>query len=166
MSYERLYKSFKKFIDQDEHFTEAEQQQILTSFENKYNRNIFRLSIILLIWSIFGITIDSFIIGGSLIATIMQGLSWKYLWPTVIFSIVNFIIKSLFVRWYFNNEIPLKEIALAGIPYLGSATLIAYLVKNDTLYGAGLQHYLKYLRRRGVRFIYTLFTQQTKNRSL
>jgi len=161
MVYKRLYKSFKKFIDQDEHFTEIQQDQILESFKNKRNRNIFRLSIILLIWSIFGITIDSFIIGGSLIATIIEGLSWRYVLPTVIFSLVNFTIKAIFVRLYFKNEIPFKHIALAGIPYIGSATLIAHLVRQDKLYGTGLQHYLKYKRKKSFKFIYSLFVKNS-----
>lgn len=150
MTYTRLYRSFQKFIDQDDHFTESQQEEILVSFKNKRNKKIFRLSIILLIWSIIGISIDSFIIGGSLISAIMKGLSWIYILPTVIFSIVNFIFKAIFVRWYLKNEIPWSQILLAGIPYAGSAAIIAYLVREDPLYGAGLQHYLGYLRKRGV----------------
>lgn len=151
MTYKFLYKSFRKFIDQDEHFTEDQQDQILESFKNERNKNIFRLSIILLVWSSIGISIDSLIIGGSIIGVIMKGLSWKYLLPTIIFSVVNFIIKAIFVKWYLKNEIPFKQICLAGIPYAGSASIIAYLVREDPLYGAGLQHYMRYLRKRGFR---------------
>ena len=162
MTYKRLYKSFQKFIDQDEHFTESQQDQILESFKNERNKNIFRLSIILLIWSFFGITIDSFIIGGSAIAVIMQGLSWRYLLPTIIFSITNYIIKAIFVKWYLRNEIPFKQICLAGVPYAGSASIIAYLVRSDPLFGAGIQHYLRYLKKQGVHFIYSLFKKNKK----
>ncbi len=151
MTYKKLYESFQKFIDQDKHFTESQQDHILKSFQDKRNKNIFRLSIILLIWSVIGISLDSLIIGGSIIGVIMQGLSWKYLLPTIIFSAVNFIFKSIFVKWYLKKEIPVKQILLAGIPYAGSASIIAYLVRKDPLYGAGLQHYMKYLRRRGFR---------------
>lgn len=162
MTYKRLYASFQKFIDQDEHFTESQQQEILESFESKRNKNIFRLSILLLIWSIFGITIDSFIIGGSIIGVIMQGLSLKYLYPTIIFSVVNFIIKSIFVKSYLKNEIPMKQILLSAIPYAGSASVIAYLVRKDPLYGRGLRHYIRYLRKRGAGFIRSLVIKQKK----
>jgi uncharacterized membrane protein (DUF485 family) len=160
MTYTRLYKSFKKFIDQDEHFTEQEQDKILESFKNKKNRKIFRLSIILLIWSFFGITIDSFLIGGGILGTILKGLSLKYVWPTIIFSITNFIIKTTFVRFYMKKEIPLKQIALAGIPYVGSGTLIRYLINNDVLYSQGIQHYLRYLKKRGIKFVISLATKK------
>ena len=156
MVYKRLYKSFKKFIDQDTYFSEIQQDQIIESFNNEKNKKIFRLSIILSVWSIFGITIDSLIIGGSIVGVIVGGLSWIYLIPTVVFSIVNFLIKSTFVRWYMKNDIPIKQILLSAIPYAGSASIIAYLVFKDPLYGAGLQHYLKYLRTRGIRKIYAL----------
>ena len=147
MTYKRLYSSFKKFIDQDEHFTEDQQDQILESFKNERNKKIFRLSVILMVWSIIGISIDSTIIGGSVIAVITQGLSFKYLWPTIIFSIINFIIKTIFVSWFVKKEIPFLQICLAGIPYAGSGTVIAYLVKQDPLFGSGLRHYLSYLKR-------------------
>ena len=158
MTYKRLYQSFKKFIDQDDHFTEAQQEKSLESFKQKRNKNIFRLSIILLVWSVVGITIDSLIIGGSIIGVIMQGLSFLYLLPTLIFSAVNFIFKSIFVKWYLKNEIPMKQILLAGIPYLGSASIIAYLVRSDPLFGAGIQHYLSYLRKRGLKYFYRLLS--------
>jgi len=156
MTYKRLYASFQKFIDQDEYFTETQQHHILESFQNKRNKNIFRLSIILLIWSILGVAIDSLIIGGSLISALIQGVSWRYILPTLIFSALNFTMKSLFVSWYMKKEIPMKQILLAGIPYAGSASIIAHLVKTDSLYGLGLQHYIKYLRHRGIRWIITL----------
>lgn len=154
MKYTKLYNSFKKFIDQDEHFTEDQQQEILKNFEDPQNKKIFRLSIILLLWSIIGITIDSFIIGGSIIGVFTQGLSWLYVLPTIIFSVVNFLLKTIFISWYLKKEISFAQVCLAGIPYVGSASVIAVLVSKKPLFGAGLQHYMRYLR---IRYINRFF---------
>ncbi len=147
MMYASLQKSFQKFIDHDEHFTEEQQQKILISFKDAYNKKVFNLSIILLFWSIAGITIDSVIIGGSLIGAIADGMEWRYILPTVIFSFLNFVFKSIFVKWFMGDRIPWVQLLLCGIPYIGSAGLLMYLVKRDPLYGAGLRHYMRYLRK-------------------
>jgi uncharacterized membrane-anchored protein YitT (DUF2179 family) len=150
MTYKKLYRSFQEFIDQDTHFTENQQDQILESFKGERNKKIFRLSIILLLSSVVGISIDSFIIGGSVIGIFTQGLSWVYVLPTIIFSIINFILKAIFIHWYLKKEISWSQICLAGIPYVGSASVIAHLVRSDPLYGSGLQHYLRYLRKKWI----------------
>lgn len=153
MTYQRLYKSFRKFIDQDEHFSEAEQQKILTSFENPRNQKIFRLSIILLIWSTIGITIDSTFIGGGVIASLMSGADWRFFIPTIAFSVINFIAKFIFVRYYMRKDISTTHAAYCGIPYAGSALILGFLLKGDQLFLHGLKHYLKYMNRRGFRYI-------------
>ena len=101
----------------------------------------------MLFWSIAGITIDSVIIGGSLIGAIADGMEWRYILPTVIFSFLNFVFKSIFVKWFMGDRIPWVQLLLCGIPYIGSAGLLMYLVKRDPLYGAGLRHYMRYLRK-------------------
>lgn len=159
----RLNKSFRKFIDHDEHFSEEEQQKILTSFEDKRYQKIFRLSIYLLIWSIIGLAIDSTFIGGGVIASIMMGAHITFFLPTIIFSVVNFIIKFSYVRWYTQGDLTMKQAAYAGIPYFGSAAVLGFLLYDDPLFLKGLKHYLSYLRKRGVVFLARLFKSNADN---
>lgn len=152
MTYNRLYKSFQKFIDQDEHFTEEQQSHILNSFEHEKSRRIFRLSIILLIWSVTSIFVDSTLIGGGVIFSVMKGINWHFFIPALSFFLINYIVKVTFIRWYMKGGIKKTHSAYCGIPYAGSALIIAFLLKEDTLFLEGLRHYLSYLRKRG--FLY------------
>jgi len=160
MNYKRLNKSFQKFIDQDDHFTEDEQQNILNSFESKRNQKIFRLSIYLLIWSTIGLAIDSTFIGGGVIASIFMGVNIIYFLPTILFSVGNFIAKFFFVRWYMRGDISTKQAVYSGIPYAGSAFILGFLLNDEPLFLRGLKHYLTYMNRRGFRFICKIFRKK------
>ncbi|MFT6361215.1 MAG: hypothetical protein ACJAV6_000159 [Candidatus Paceibacteria bacterium] len=153
MTYTRLYRSFRKFVDLDEHFTEAEQEKILHSFEDSRNQKIFRLSIILLVWSTLGIFADSTLIGGGVLASIFMGVKFKFFIPTILFSIINFFAKYFFVQHYMQKNISKNHASYCGIPYAGSAILLGSLLKDDPLFLEGLKHYLKYLRKRGFQFL-------------
>ena len=162
----KLNKSFRKFIDHDEYFTEEEQQQILHSFENKYYQKVFRLSIYFLVWSIISFSIDSTFISGGVIASILAGVHIVYFLPTILFSFINYGIKFVYVRWYMKDTLTLKQAALVGIPCIGSALILRMLLKNDPLFLEGLRHYIKYLRRRGFAFILRLFQVSKRKRNI
>ena len=155
MSYDTLYKSFKKFIDNDDHrLTEQEQQTALVAFQNPKNRRVFQVSIILLLWSVIGAIIDSFIIGGSALAAAMTGPAWIQLLPTLIFSAINWILKCFFVYFYMKKEVPFNVAFMTGLQYVGFTILLGYTLKNDPEFKRGLQYYTKYLKKKGIRFIF------------
>ncbi|MFT7327842.1 MAG: hypothetical protein ACI870_000013 [Crocinitomicaceae bacterium] len=162
MTYIRIYKSFQKFIDKDEHFSEDQQQEILKSFEDPRHKKIFRLSVILLVWSTIAITIDSTFIGGGVIASIINGANWRFFIPTAIFSIVNFIIKFIFVKFYLRDSITNTQAAYCGIPYAGSALILGFLLRVDPLFLKGIKHYRAYMLKRGFKYICVKFNIKQK----
>jgi len=153
MTYKRLYRSFRKFIDQDQHFTEEQQHNILKSFEDERSRRVFRLSIILLLWSAIGVFIDSTLIGGGVIFSVMKGINWHFFIPAFSFFVVNFTSKILFVRWYMKGNIKQTQCVYCAIPYAGSALILGFLLARDPLFLEGLRHYLKYLRKQSFKFV-------------
>jgi len=93
MNYNTLHKNFQKFIDHDDHcLTEEEQQKALKAFEKPINNRVFQMSIVLLLWSLIGMTIDSFIIGGSVVTALVMGPAWIQVLPTLIFSGLNLLL--------------------------------------------------------------------------
>lgn len=160
MSYKYFYKNFQRFIDEDKDLTEKEQELALEKFQNPFYRKIFRAALILLIWSSVGLFIDSFIIGGSSIAVIMKGFDIKYLLPTLIFSITNWIIKVVFIYYFLEKKIPKTEVILVGVPYVGSALVLSYILRHDPYFKHTLFHYLKWLKKKGFSFIISMFRKK------
>lgn len=155
MGYESLYKSFCEYVDShDEYMTELEQQKAILAFEKPFNKRVFQLCIILIIWSIVGLTLDTFIIGGSLTAAVVMGPAWIQLLPTLIFSTLNWLAKCLFVFFYLRKEIPFWIAFMTGVQYIGFTILLGHTLKNDSEFLNGLKHYLKFLKKKGIRFIF------------
>ena len=145
------YDSFDAFIAHDEHFTEAEQAHILDSFREARNQRLVRLSLILALWSVIAAFVDSILIGGGVIASVMMGLNLMYFIPEITFFVVNFAVKVFFVRWYLARSLSFGRLTLSGIPYLGSILVIGFLTKDDPIFFKGVKHFLRYQRGRGVR---------------
>lgn len=150
MVYKKIYQSFEGYVNQETYFNEDQKYNILESFQDERNKKIFRLSLILLIWSILGAFVDIALVGGGIVATAMKGIDWRYFLPEVIYFIVNFIAKVWFVRWYMNKDISSKHAFYCGIPYAGSALILAFLLKDNPLFLKSLRRYLIYLRKRGI----------------
>lgn len=163
MVYDTLYKSFAKYVDEDDcHLTEKQQRAALESFEKPFNKRVFQVSIILMLWSIVGLTIDSFIIGGSATAAVVNGPAWIQLLPTLIFSAVNWIIKCIFVYFYLQRKIPFYIAFITGVQYIGFTLLLAYTLKNDPEFRHGLHDYIKYLKKKGIRFVINMMSKKKK----
>ncbi len=157
MIHSRLNKSFKMFINQDEHFTKGEQDHILSSFVHKKNYQVFYLSIFLLMWSIIGAIIESVLLGGATIVSIINSPNISYFIPAILFLIFNIIAKVLFALLYVRRYITTLQALSSGVPYIGAALVLGFLLKNNKLFLKGLLHYIKYLRRHSLAFIYNLF---------
>lgn len=165
MLYDKLYKGFAKFVDEDNsHLTEDQQQTALKSFEKPFNKKVFQLSIILLLWSVVGLTIDSFIIGGSATAVVVNGPAWIQLLPTLIFSALNWLIKCIFVFFFLQRKVPFYIAFFTGVQYVGFTILLGYTLKNDPEFRLGLHDYIKYLKKKGFKFIITLMNKNKKPR--
>lgn len=154
MIYTALYKDFRKFVDQDDcNLSEDQQQAALNSFQKPFNKRVFQVSIILMLWSVVGLTIDTFIIGGSVTAAIVTGPAWIQLLPTLIFSAVNWIVKCIFVYFFLRREVPFYIAFITGVQYIGFTLLLGYALKHDLEFRIGLQDYIKYLKKKGIQFV-------------
>jgi len=161
MFYDSLYKNFKIYVDSDDdHMSEDEQQAALRSFEKPFNKRVFQMCIILLIWSVFGVTIDSFIIGGGVTAAIVTGPAWIQLLPTLIFSVLNWLVKWAFVYFYMRREVSLGLAFITGVQYVGFTLLLGNTLKNDPEFRRGLGYYIKYLRKKGIGFILNMLKKK------
>ncbi len=143
---QRLYRSFRRFIDHDTHFSESEQQAILNSFENPHNQRVFQLALILFFWAIIGISIDATLVGGGVVLSFIKGLDVIHFLPSIIFLLVNVLAKVVFVMWYTRSNMSHTRAFFCAVPYIGPLALLGFLSKDDPLFLRGVKHYIGYLK--------------------
>jgi len=145
--------SFRKFIENKDTFSQIKKEEILTLFESTYHKKIFKLSIILLIWSIIAVSIDSALISGGLIMSVMHGVRFIHFLPEILFFVGNFFAKVWFIYWYVDGDIRHDHALYCGIPYIGSALILGFLLKQEPLFLEALKRYSMYLRQQGYQYI-------------
>ena len=153
----KLYKCFYSFVKSDNFFSNEEKKRILEFFEKTHNRRIFQLSILLFLWSMIAVGIDSVLIGGGVILSVIEGVFVVNFLPALVFLVVNFCLKVCFVVWYMYKDIPRVYALCSGIPYLGSAFLLGFLLHKNPLFLKALRNFLKYFRKKSFRYMCKLF---------
>jgi hypothetical protein len=144
-----VVKSFNRFIDSQDYEPE-EKAEILSLFQKPVIRRVFMLSLFLLIWSMIGIFLDGFFVGGGVFASFMMGeFMLKLFLPALIYFFANMMAKFIFIKIYLKDQINIRNSALATIPYAGSAILFGATLNNEPLFIDALRKYLKHQRIKG-----------------
>ena len=145
-----ILQSLSLFLDTQD-YSQEEKNEILTLFKKPAIKRVFMLSLYLLIWSLIGIFLDLFFVGGGLFATLMMGDIMLMLFlPALIYFVVNLLAKFLFIKLFLKDQISLGSAALATLPYAGSAILFGATLSNEPLFLDAMKGYFKYQKSKGL----------------
>ena len=138
--------NFIHFIENESSFNHDERNHILHNLEDKHNRRMINLILILSSWSIISFFIESALIGGGLVFSIIHGIDWVYFVPEILFVLCNIIAKIIFVQRYLHDEVPFSYVLYASIPTVGPLVILGILIKDNVLLLKALREYMKYRR--------------------
>lgn len=136
--------SVKEFIHQSKDFTNEEKKEINDNLSEQDLGKLATVIMILISWSIIAFFIESMLIGGGVVFSIIKGINWEYFIPEFIFVLSNFIAKIYFIRWYMKDNISLSNTLYASIPTIGPGILLGIVVKNNPLFIKALRNYIRY----------------------
>lgn len=146
----KIINQFETFVIDS--YDSQKSKKILDYHKGKIKR-VFSLFINLFIWSFFGITIDTLLVGTAATATYLEGIGLVTWLPTVTFLVVNFIIKGFYVRWYMRNyNVSFVFIVKSVLPYLGGAWILRHSYRKNKLYKNAVYDYKVLLKQK-----YSLF---------
>ncbi|MCI5051204.1 MAG: hypothetical protein MRY57_02765 [Candidatus Pacebacteria bacterium] len=121
---------------------------ILTSYSDSRNKRMLKLSMNLITWSFFGVTLD--VICGFVAASLVVTYGANFITafgPTGLFFVINLIVKAIYINWFMKGNIPMKLIILGVIPYLGSGIISGFVLKNHPEYREALLKYTQYINK-------------------
>src|SRR5690606_4916491 len=95
---------FKFFILHHSSFIQEEKDYILKSLDDETTQRRFKVSLLLFSWTIVSFFIESFLIGGGFILSLIHGIDWRYFLPELSFIFLNFFAKFFYIRWYMNKN--------------------------------------------------------------
>lgn len=136
--------SVREYVDQNKHFSDDEKQQIYENLEKNNIGKLTKLIMILTTWSVIAFFIESTLIGGGVVFSIIKGIDWKYFLPEIIFLLGNFITKGFFIHWYMKDKISLANLLYAAVPTIGPGILLGIVIKNNSLLMKALRRYINY----------------------
>ncbi len=145
----KFAKSFYSFIEKHKDFSPEEKREISEIFKNKTVQVVFNVSLTLILWSFVVAFIDAALATRGVVFSLRHfGILNSFL-PSLIFIVVNAIVKFNFIHRYTKNKIDvdLKHILVGVIPIVGSLFFSAYLLRNRPLIGKALRQYFKFIRK-------------------
>lgn len=140
--------SFDEFIGTD--ITITNKETILEFHESKAKK-IFAVARDMIIWSVFGVTLDVLIISGSTVTTLVDGLGLVTWLPTLLFLILNYIAKAIYIK-YKIRDASLSLMVKGVVQYVGSILIIDHVFRHHTEYRDAVKKYFDYLKERNKKF--------------
>lgn len=137
-------KRVSDYIQQHPNFTEQQKQELHTNLSHSKYAKLAGLLGILVSWSIAAFFIESVLIGGGIIFTIIKGLEWRYFLPEIVFVGANFFSKLYFIRWYMKKEISLRHAIYGAIPTIGPGVLFVAILNDNRLLLKAFSGYMRY----------------------
>lgn len=134
----------KEYVRQSARFSQSEKNEIYRSLSEQNMGRLAKLIMILITWSIVAFFVESALIGGGVVFSIIKGIDWRYFLPEVIFLVINFIAKAYFIRWYMKDAISFPHLLYAAVPTIGPGILLGIVVKNNSLLMKALRGYIRY----------------------
>ncbi|MDD3694285.1 MAG: hypothetical protein PHC89_02745 [Candidatus Pacebacteria bacterium] len=140
--------NFREFIDHDKKIPKEEKENIHLILEEKENIKIMSLILILLVWSALSAVVESLLIGGGFISSLVHGsLSLRFFIPEFIFVALNFITKLFFIPRFMKGNIAPRYILYGAIPSVGPLILANIFVWKYKFFFSSLKKYARYRRR-------------------
>ena len=152
-----LSKDFEHYIEFHTELEESQHVYVKNLFKQKHIKNTIKASLVLLIWSFINSFVDATMISWALVEVAMKGFSIFHFVPWLLMVAVNMIAKYSFLNWLDDSRaFSQKQKVLATIPSLGVFLFLASVLSKEKLFLKVTRKYLRYVRKRGVKFILRL----------
>lgn len=139
---------FKSFVLHQSFFNKEEQESIIESLENENIQRRLKLVMILFSWALVSLWIESFLVGGGFLFSLLHGIDWRYFLPEAFFLVLNFFVKFFYIRWYMNEEISLQHTLYASLPGVGAIIIFGILIRDNLLLMKAFRSYIRHLRKK------------------
>jgi hypothetical protein len=160
-----LSSDFKHFIRYHAELSFEDQEYVLNLFSQPHIKKTVRVGIILVIWTIIYSSVDGILLGIAIVQSTVSSFSLLQYVPWILFSILNFIVKSFFLNWYDSKKtFTRKQKLLGAIPSVGVIFFLGAVLKEEKLFRSSVRSYLRYVRRRGVRYMLTMLNRRAIQR--
>jgi hypothetical protein len=152
-----LTKDFEHFIDYHTELKGDEYKYVKNLFGQQHIKKTIRASLVLIIWSFINSFVDATMIGWSFVEVAMKGFSILHFVPWLLMVSFNMVAKYFFLGWVdTGNNFSHKQKVLATIPSVGVFLFLASVLAQEKLFLKVTRQYLRYVKRRGVKFILRL----------
>ena len=136
--------SFCKYVERQEYFTVYEKEYLVKIIVNDNLSGVLYVSSVLVVWSFIAGIIDAVLFPGIIAYAIFHGVvDYKVLTPPVLFLLVNFLVKLIYIASNLKDRVKRNDIFISALPYAGSAYLLKKFLINDKLLSKAVVLYLK-----------------------
>lgn len=152
-----LTKDFEHYVEFHTDLNRHEYEYVKNLFKEDHIKKTIQAALVLLIWSIINSFVDATMISWALVEVAMKGFSILHFVPWLLMVAGNMTAKYLFMGWLnsrgaFSNT----QRFLATIPSLGVFLFLSSVFAQERLLLRVTRQYLRYVRRRGAKFILKL----------
>lgn len=156
-----LSADFNHFIRFHADLDEKEQEYVLELFSHPHIKKTVRIGIILVIWTFIYSFVDGVLLGAAIVQSTISSFSLFQYLPWVLFTIMNFIVKSFFLDWYDSKKtFTRRQKILGAIPSVGVIFFLASVLKEEKIFLSSVKAYLTYIRRRGLKFMLSMLNRK------
>lgn len=149
LSYQEKYacarSSFCTYVDGQDDFTSTEKEYLVKIIVNNNLSGVLYISSVLAAWSFVAGVIDAVLFPGIIVYAIFHGVvDYKVLTPPILFLLVSFSSKLIYVAINLRGKVKFKDIFISALPFAGSAYLLKKFLTNDKLLSKAVVLYLKF----------------------
>lgn len=136
---------FCTYVDGQDVFTSTEKEYLVKIIVNNNLSVVLYVSSALVVWSFVAGVIDAVLFPGIIVYAIFHGVvDYKVLTPPIVFLVVNFSAKLIYIGINLKGKMGFKDIFISALPYAGSAYLLKKFLINDKLLSKAVVLYLKF----------------------
>jgi hypothetical protein len=159
-----LLKDFSHFVEYHTDLDEAQRMYVTSLFVQPHIKKTVRVSLILFVWAFFATFVDSMLLSSGIITSLVEGFRFVNFLPSFFFLVFNVIGKLVFIQWFdVNGHFNRTQRILASLPSIGVILFLSDVFRMEKLFLKVIRSYLKYVRRRGTRFILNLLSLRTNS---
>lgn len=140
--------NFQVFLVHSQDFSKSEKETLMMSIHDNILGRRLRLALLLFAWTFVSLFIESFLIGGGVVFSVVEGINWYYFLPEMSFVLLNFFAKFFYIRWYMKKEISFSHSMYASLPAIGPVIIFGILIRDNLLLARAFRLYIKERRKR------------------
>lgn len=155
-----LTKDFNHYVSYHTHLSATDIEYVKNLFQHNHIKKTLKVSLIILVWSILNSFFDVTLIGWGFVQSavtspsILHFVPW-FLMVAATFSAKYFFVSKMDVECYFAT----KQKVLAALPSIGVLFFLSSVLAKEKLMLRTMRGYLRYVRNRGVSFIFSLLSK-------